>query len=114
MDNPTFFIIVMLLIGEGYASELVSYNYTSSANPSSSTSPVQWTSPAAGDTFGPGDPIPIRWKAPDKTISPSFRVCEGSGDKCGATIWPQVEQSGNNYATTVWVFALIDIWQNGH
>lgn len=93
----------------GLASRSSSNSSSSDDSPSpdqnsTSSSSVQWMSPAAGDTFGPGELIAIKWKATDRATSPSFRVCEGDEDHCGAMVWPQIEQSGDSYATKLYVF----------
>jgi hypothetical protein len=68
----------------------------------SSTS-VVWSSPVPGDRFGPGDTIIGKWQAqPQKVVSPSFRLCAGGENGCGATVWPQVKESAGSYLVSVY------------
>ncbi|KAH9994474.1 hypothetical protein BJV77DRAFT_307569 [Russula vinacea] len=74
----------------------------SSEESSSEAYSVVWSSPAPGDRFGPGDTIVGEWQVtPQKVVSPSFRLCAGGEDGCGATVWPEVveESEGSYYAS---------------
>jgi len=75
----------------------------SARSSSSEVSSVEWSSPAPGDRFGPGDAIVGKWQvtAGPKLVSPSFRLCAGGEDGCGATVWPDVveESPGTYYAS---------------
>lgn len=109
MGYSTLVVTLVLLGSRVRASSSTPSDSTDSGSSTSSSgapsTSVQWTSPTSGDTFGPGERINIKWQAPGKTSSPSFRVCEESGD-CGSTIWPQIQQTGEVYATIVCVFWL--------
>jgi hypothetical protein len=72
-----------------------------------------WSSPAPGDRFGPGDTITGEWQVTSesqdqKVVSPSFRLCAGGKDGCGATVWPEVivdEESTGYYYVSLCVRA---------
>lgn len=77
---------------------------TSSEEPSSAAYSVAWTGPAPGDRFGSGDTIVGKWQVTpqnQKVVSPSFRLCMGGEDGCGATIWPEVveEREGSYHVS---------------
>lgn len=76
-----------------------------SSSEDTSASSVEWSSPASGDRFGPGDTIVGEWRVTgQKVVSPSFRLCAGGEDGCGATIWPEViEESGGSYSVSLCV-----------
>jgi hypothetical protein len=78
---------------------------SSSEEPSAAHYSVVWSSPAAGDRFGPGDTIVGEWQVtPHKVVSPSFRLCVGAEDGCGATVWPEVvEESEGSYFASLYV-----------
>ena len=83
---------------------------SSSEEPSSESSAaysVAWSGPAPGDRFGSGDTIVGEWKVTpqnQKVVSPSFRLCVGGEDSCGATIWPEVvEESEGSYYVSLYV-----------
>jgi hypothetical protein len=76
-----------------------------------------WVSPSKGETYHPGDKITCTWKADKAVVSPSFQLCmfyddsaleERSNDgytdsetDCGETVWPTVEQSGDEYTISL-------------
>ncbi|KAI0271701.1 hypothetical protein BC834DRAFT_967141 [Gloeopeniophorella convolvens] len=62
---------------------------------------VVWSSPAPGDRFAPGDTIVGKWQAPQRVVSPSFRLCAGGASGCGTTIWPDVQQSAGAYVVSL-------------
>jgi hypothetical protein len=77
-------------------------------------SDVTWISPSKGESFGPGDKILCKWKADKAVVSPSFQLCIISNDSaleddedtdsdmdCGETVWPAVEQIGNEYTISL-------------
>ncbi|KAH9982091.1 hypothetical protein BGW80DRAFT_2871 [Lactifluus volemus] len=67
----------------------------------SSSSSIVWSSPAPGDRFEPGDTIIGKWQAQPQVVSPSFRLCEGGENGCGATVWPEVKESAGSYLVSV-------------
>jgi hypothetical protein len=79
----------------------------SSEEPSAADYSVVWSSPASGDRFGPGDTIVGEWQVTpsgQKIVSPSFRLCVGGEDGCGATVWPEVvEESEGSYYVSLYV-----------
>jgi len=78
----------------------------SSEEPSSSSSTsasVVWSSPASGDRFGPGDAITGEWQTTQNVVSPSFKLCAGGEDGCGATVWPEVVESAGYYHVSLCV-----------
>ena len=80
---------------------------SSSEEPPSSAAAVAWSGPAPGDRFGSGDTIVGEWQVTpqnQKVVSPSFRLCMGGEDGCGATIWPEVvEESEGSYHVSLYV-----------
>ena len=75
---------------------------------------VTWELPASGDTYSPGDTMNAQWKSDKEIVSPSFKLCQSSGnahrrtyseandrvpalagrdDACGISIWPVVKQT---------------------
>lgn len=77
---------------------------------SSESSSVVWSSPAPGDRFGPGDTIIGKWQArPQKVVSPSFRLCAGGENGCGATVWPDVKESAGSYLVSLYEQAVFFI-----
>jgi len=60
-----------------------------SSSSSSTSASVVWSSPAPGDRFGPGDTITGEWQTTQNVVSPSFKLCAGGEDGCGATVWPR-------------------------
>jgi hypothetical protein len=68
----------------------------------SSSSSIVWSSPAPGDRFEPGDTIIGKWQAQPQVVSPSFRLCEGGQNGCGATVWPEVKESAGSYLVSVY------------
>lgn len=80
---------------------------------SSAAASIVWSSPAPGDRFGPGDTITGEWQVTSesqnqKVVSPSFRLCAGGEDGCGATVWPEVvaEESTGYYYVSLCVWAV--------
>jgi hypothetical protein len=75
--------------------------------PSSAAYSVAWSGPAPGSRFGSGDTIVGEWQVTpqnQKVVSPSFRLCMGGEDGCGATIWPEVvEESEGSYYVSLYV-----------
>jgi hypothetical protein len=60
----------------------------------------------SGDRFGPGDAVMGKWQvtAGPNVVSPSFRLCAGGKDGCGATVWPEVvEESSGTYHASLYV-----------
>lgn len=86
---------------------------SSSSSVSSAPASIVWSSPAPGDRFGPGDTITGEWQVTSesqnqKVVSPSFRLCAGGEDGCGATVWPEVivdEESTGSYYVSLCVRA---------
>jgi hypothetical protein len=86
---------------------------SSSSSASSAPASIVWSSPAQGDRFGPGDTITGEWQVTSesenqKVVSPSFRLCAGGEDGCGATVWPEVivdEESTGYYYVSLCVRA---------
>jgi len=83
------------------SSESYSEDPSSSSSSSAAAYSVAWSGPAPGDRFGSGDTIVGEWQVTpqnQKVVSPSFRLCMGGEDGCGATIWPEVvEESEGSY-----------------
>ena len=73
----------------------------SSSSPTSAS--VVWSSPAPGDRFGPGDTITGEWQTTQDVVSPSFKLCAGGEDGCGATVWPEVVESAGYYHVSLYV-----------
>lgn len=77
-------------------------------------SEVTWISPYKGESFGPGDKIPCKWRADEAVVSPSFRLCmisdgltslddqdTDSDMDCGEIVWPTIEQNEDEYTTSL-------------
>ncbi|KAF8631349.1 hypothetical protein AX15_002435 [Amanita polypyramis BW_CC] len=84
---------------------------------------IAWYQPVPGDAYSPGDTINAQWKSDREIISPSFRLCQSSGnarrrayseasdytpvlarrgDVCGTPIWPVVQQTdGGSYRVSI-------------
>jgi hypothetical protein len=56
-----------------------------------------------GDRFGPGDTITGEWQTTQNVVSPSFKLCAGGEDGCGATVWPEVVESAGYYHVSLCV-----------
>jgi hypothetical protein len=110
-----FFIIISIIIvlprHLALAAPLNRRSPSSSSEESSAPAAIVWSSPAPGDRFGPGDTIRGEWQVTSesqnqKVVSPSFRLCAGGEDGCGATIWPEVivEESTGYYYISLYVW----------
>ncbi|KAH9060713.1 hypothetical protein EDB87DRAFT_1613489 [Lactarius vividus] len=64
-------------------------------------STVIWNTPAPGDQFSSGDTIVSKWQTPEKVVSPSFGLCTAGENHCGATVWPEVEESAGYYLVSL-------------
>lgn len=108
-----FFLVTFLLSHRRLALAALLPTRSSSEEPPSSAAAaysVAWSGPAPGDRFGSGDTIVGEWQVTpqnQKIVSPSFRLCMGGEDGCGATIWPEVvEESEGSYYVSLYVFLL--------
>jgi hypothetical protein len=103
-----FLLLVTFLSHRRHHLALAAVLHTrSSSSPSSAAYSVAWSGPAPGDRFGSGDTIVGEWQVTpqnQKVVSPSFRLCVGGEDSCGATIWPEVvEESEGSYYVSLYV-----------
>jgi hypothetical protein len=111
--SPSCFFLVTLtfLLSHRHLAlaALLARSSSSSSEPSSDSAAysVAWSGPAPGDRFGSGDTIVGEWQVTpqnQKVVSPSFRLCMGGEDGCGATIWPEVvEESEGSYSVSLYV-----------
>ena len=71
------------------------------------TQQLTWSSPTSEDAYKPGDTILGEWSSDKSVVSPSVSLCtsdsnsDDSGDDssaCGGTVWPSIEQNGNQYS----------------
>lgn len=71
-----------------------------------------WSSPATAEVYGPGDTITAQWTSKKALVSPSVSLCTandldvGSTD-CGGSVWPHVEQDGNQYSVSLFVKSIL-------
>ena len=103
-----FFLVTFLFHRHlALAALLPTRSSSSSEEPSSEAYSVAWSGPAPGDRFGSGDTIVGEWQVTpqsQKIVSPSFRLCMGGQDGCGATIWPEVvKESEGSYYVSLYV-----------
>jgi hypothetical protein len=116
LSSSYIFLLVLVLVLPRHLAFAAPLNRRSSSSSSSSEessapAAIVWNSPAPGDLFGPGDTIRGEWQVTSesenpKVVSPSFRLCAGGEDGCGATIWPEVivDESTGYYYISLYVW----------